>query len=139
MPEDFTGKNILVTGANRGIGYGVAEGFLKAGATLIITALEQDVFEVANDLSKKYNRDVLGIMCDISSKDQVRSLEKEVDRVDVLINNAGMEYMTPITDKSEHIGGNFLGVLNLKFSISFSRIFLGSPLITFFLLNLLTL
>jgi len=114
MPEDFTGKNILVTGANRGIGYGVAEGFLKAGATLIITALEQDVFEVANDLSKKYNRDVLGIMCDISSKDQVRSLEKEVDRVDVLINNAGMEYMTPITDKSEHIDETFKRIIEVN-------------------------
>ena len=29
---DFTGKHVVITGANRGIGLGVAEGFLKSGA-----------------------------------------------------------------------------------------------------------
>ena len=35
---DFTGKSVLVTGASRGIGYGVAEAFARAGADLTVLA-----------------------------------------------------------------------------------------------------
>lgn len=111
MSGDFAGKKVLVTGANRGIGLGVAEGFLKAGADVIISALEGDVSDVAADLSKSYGRTVQGIVCDICDPMQIASMKDLVGAVDVLINNAGFEYITPITDPSPHVDVTFQKVI----------------------------
>lgn len=111
MNGDFAGKRVLVTGANRGIGLGVAEGFLKAGADVIISALEADVTEVAADLSKSYGRAVRGVECDICDPLQIAAMKDEVGAVDVLINNAGFEYITPITDPSPHVDVTFQKVI----------------------------
>jgi len=103
MTKEFENKHVLITGANRGIGLGVAEGFAQAGAKLTIVALEEDVADVAEDLTKKYKTPATGIQCDISNLDQVHSLATQVDKVDVLINNAGFEYITPIADPSPRV------------------------------------
>ncbi|MFP6729124.1 MAG: SDR family NAD(P)-dependent oxidoreductase [Alphaproteobacteria bacterium] len=50
---NFTGRKVLVTGASRGIGLGVAEGFLEAGADMTILSSGQAIIEVAADLSEK--------------------------------------------------------------------------------------
>lgn len=107
MPKEFADKHVFITGANRGIGLGVAEGFAKAGAELTIVALEEDVSEVAAELTKKYKTRVAGIQCDISKLDQVHTLSSQVGRVDVLINNAGYEYITPINDPSPRVDETF--------------------------------
>ncbi len=121
MTEDFSGKNVLITGANRGIGLGVAEGFLKAGATMTIVALEDDVFEVADTLSKSYKRKVTGLMCDIADLGQVFSLKRAIDdRIDVLINNAGMEYITPITNDKKEIDETFRRIIETNVIGTFS-------------------
>ena len=44
---DFTGQRVLVTGASRGIGYGVARGFALAGAELTILATGESVHTAA--------------------------------------------------------------------------------------------
>ena len=54
MNESFHKKSVFITGANRGIGLGLAEGFIKAGAEVTIAALEEDVSQVAHKLQKKY-------------------------------------------------------------------------------------
>ena len=48
---DFTGKRVLVTGASRGIGLGVARGFAQAGAALSIIATNDTVHESAATLA----------------------------------------------------------------------------------------
>ena len=47
---DITGKKILVTGGSRGLGYGMAEGFLKSGAEVVITGTSEKVFESVEKL-----------------------------------------------------------------------------------------
>ena len=89
MGVDLARKKVLITGANRGIGFGLAEGFLKAGAMVTIVALEEDVIEIAGQLSETYKREVQGIICDIAKLAQVDQMAGKVDKVDVLVNNAG--------------------------------------------------
>ena len=74
MTIDLTGKNVLITGANRGIGHGLAEGFLKAGAEVTIVALEEDVVEVAGHLTECHGRTVGAVQCDIADLEQVARL-----------------------------------------------------------------
>ena len=120
MGVNFTDKRVLITGANRGIGLGLAKGFLKAGADVIIAALEEDVTEVAGQLSETYGRKVLGIVCDIAKLDHVERLQGKVDRVDVLINNAGLEYVTPITDPSDRVDNVFRRIIEINVIGTFS-------------------
>ena len=120
MSVDLTGKKVLITGANRGIGYGLADGFLKAGAEVTIVALEEDVGEVAQQLSETYGRHVQGITCDIAELAQVDQMADRVDRVDVLVNNAGFEYITPITDPSNRIDEVFRRIIEINVIGTFS-------------------
>lgn len=101
MTASFEGMNVVVTGANRGIGFAVAEGFVRSGANVTIAALEDDVETAAEELSATYSAPVRGLACDISDPGQVARLRDATDRVDILINNAGFEYITPIGDPSE--------------------------------------
>jgi 3-hydroxybutyrate dehydrogenase len=97
---DFTDKTVLVTGASSGIGYGVAEGFARAGATLIILSETDTIHDAAAQLPG----DVTAIKCDISDAAMVSDTLAGIDRLDILINNAGLERPTPLT--GQHPDGN---------------------------------
>lgn len=97
---DFKGKTVLVTGASSGIGYGIAEGFARAGATLIILSETDTIHDAAAQLPG----DVTAIKCDISDAAMVSDTLAGIDRLDILINNAGLERPTPLT--GQHPDGN---------------------------------
>lgn len=120
MGVDLARKKVLITGANRGIGFGLAEGFLKAGAMVTIVALEKDVIEIAGQLSETYKREVQGIICDIAELAQVDQMAGKVDKVDVLVNNAGFEYITPITDPSKSTDEVFRRIIEINVIGTFS-------------------
>ena len=46
---DVSGKKVIVTGGTRGLGLGMAEGFLKAGSEVAIVGTSDKVFEVAKN------------------------------------------------------------------------------------------
>lgn len=93
---DFTGKTVLVTGASSGIGYGVAEGFARAGAKLIILSETEAIYEAARSLPGE----VRAIRCDIADAAMVTEALADIERVDVLVNNAGLERPTPLTGEN---------------------------------------
>ncbi len=94
---DFSGRRVLVTGASRGIGYGVAGGFARAGADLTILADDPKVEEAAAALTAiGGGRTVRPLLCDIADRAAVARAFAGIDRLDVLIANAGIERMTPI-------------------------------------------
>ena len=128
MPR-LDGKTVLITGANRGIGRGLAEGFLHAGADVMILALEDDAAEAAQELSREHGREVPHLVCDIADLTQVKSLPlpADFDRIDVLINNAGLEYITPIADPSESVDEMFRRIveINVIGTFSVTRTLLG--------------
>lgn len=93
---DFTGKRVLITGASSGIGFGVAKGFAKAGADLTILS-DTDAIHVA---AEALPGDVRAIQCDIADAQMVTERLADLERVDVLINNAGLERPTPLTGEN---------------------------------------
>lgn len=95
---DITGYRAIVTGGTRGLGYGVAEGFLEAGAKVVIFGTSAKVETVAEDFcSKGYV--CKGFKVDVSNKEERRlGFEKAVEwlgGLDVIVNAAGIQRRYP--------------------------------------------
>ena len=92
----FKDKTVLVTGGSRGIGKAICEKFAELGANVIINYVKSD--EAANNTAKQLTdlgSEVLVVQADISNFNESKNLvEKAIERfgkVDVLINNSGIE------------------------------------------------
>ena len=91
MTSDLSGKIVIITGASRGIGLGIAQGFARAGAILTLIADDQAMTAVAAEIGAN------GQVADITDAAAVERALEGLTRIDVLINNAGLERLTPIS------------------------------------------
>ncbi|MEO3480222.1 SDR family oxidoreductase [Phaeobacter sp. CAU 1743] len=107
---DFSGTSVLVTGASSGIGYGVAMGFARAGADLTILSSSDAIFDAAKEMPG----DVQAIKCDISDAAAVTQALAHVEKLDVLINNAGLERPTPLTGKNPEGNATFEQIVGIN-------------------------
>ena len=84
----------LVTGANRGVGFAIAQALAREGCDVIITGRAAPSLEKAGRELGKLGRSVLAQICDVRDPNSVDSLFKQVRRLrrrlDFLINNAGI-------------------------------------------------
>lgn len=88
---DFTGKIVLVTGASRGIGKAIAEGFAKLGAKVCGTATsESGAAKISEYLSENGKGYVLNVTDNASIEACLAAIQKDFGDVDVLVNNAGI-------------------------------------------------
>lgn len=102
-PGRLENKVCIITGASSGIGYATAVRFAEEGAILSICARREERLNLLKkELEEKYGTKVLVTKCDVSKyEDIVNTVEKtvaEFNRIDVLVNNAGMiDYHVPVT------------------------------------------
>ena len=68
---DFSNQTVMVTGASRGIGLGVARAFAMHGADLHILSQGAEIHDVARDLARETGRRVAGWTCDITDSEKV--------------------------------------------------------------------
>jgi len=104
---DMTGKTVVITGANSGIGLETAVGLAKAGAKTVITARDRARGEAAAaDIRARSGRDdvelVVFDLADIASIRQgAAEILQRCPRIDVLVNNAGLI----LSDRRETVDG----------------------------------
>jgi len=91
---DLTGKKALVTGAAVGIGRACAVALADAGADVAIVDIDAKTGSATADDIKAMGRQSLFVQCDVTAKDQVQEMVKEVadafGRLDIGVNNAGI-------------------------------------------------
>jgi NAD(P)-dependent dehydrogenase (short-subunit alcohol dehydrogenase family) len=110
------GQVVLVSGGSRGIGRAIAEGFAQREAQVIITGRDIEVLErTAEQISGTIP--VVPMVCDVANGDQIRetvdSVIQQFDRIDTLVNVAGVNRRMPTEDLTEE-DYDFVMNINLR-------------------------
>jgi len=92
----LVGQKALVTGANSGIGRGVAIALGQAGADVIVNYVAgEDSANAVVDEIRRAGVNAMALQADVSSEDQVATMFKKVihqfGTLDILVNNAGLQ------------------------------------------------
>ena len=118
--QDLTGKTAFITGGASGIGFAMAEAFLKEGMKVVIADIDDAALAEAKTRLKGDNA-VLAIQLDVTDRDQFAAVADQVETqmgpVHVLCNNAGV-YRGGVMDEVTYndwdwiMGVNVGGVVN---------------------------
>jgi NAD(P)-dependent dehydrogenase (short-subunit alcohol dehydrogenase family) len=95
MSTTLEGKSVLVTGGARGLGAAIARELARAGAHLVIADLNLAGAEsVAGSLQGRAR----AMKLDVTSEPEVAAVVDRIGRLDVLVNNAAVDYTVPIDE-----------------------------------------
>ena len=118
---DLQGRTVFITGGSRGLGLLMAREFTDRGARVAVCARDQDELDRAAAEFSRRGGHLTTIACDLTDPAQaeraVREVERQLGRLDVLVNNAGiimtglMEEMT-VADYEEAMRVHFWGPLH---------------------------
>jgi NAD(P)-dependent dehydrogenase (short-subunit alcohol dehydrogenase family) len=100
----ITGKTILVTGANRGIGQALVEDALGRGAKRVYAGTRQPLAHP--------DERVTPLTLDITDAAQIQAAAEQVESLDILVNNAGIFLFDDLNDRAafeQHLAVNFFG------------------------------
>jgi len=99
---NLAGKRALVTGSSQGIGLALARGLAEHGAAVILNGRDRTKLEAAVASLTAAGHKVAVAGFDVTDADAVREgvagIEQTVGPIDILINNAGMQFRTPLED-----------------------------------------
>ena len=109
----FEGQQVVVTGASRGIGRAIAEAFIAAGARVRILADDPDVIGTGQAIGAEAR------LADITDAAAVAAALADLAQIDVLVNNAGLERLTPVDGPSPETETIFRRIVDINISGTF--------------------
>ncbi len=127
MTGRVKGKVVVVTGgaSNPGLGYASALMLAREGARVVVTDLDGEGAELCADAIRGIGGEAIALQQDVVDEngwDRVREAAVEsYDRVDVLVNNAGIAVLKPFTELT-------IEEFNRQVSVSLTSVFLGSQM-----------
>lgn len=117
-------KVTLITGAARGIGYKIAENYLREGSSLMLTDIDSEGLDNSVRQLKSRKDRVFSQAGDVREKKDVKQVVKvaleRFSRIDILINNAGVSKVIPFLQMDENLWDLHLEV-NLKGTMLFCQ------------------
>lgn len=111
-------KIAIITGGSRGIGQGIAFGFAKAGAKVIVTSRKAQDLEATASQIRAFGGEVLVVPAHLGKMDEIQRVigivMEKYGRIDILVNNAGASpAMGTVLDSDERLWDTIMN-LNLK-------------------------
>jgi 3-hydroxybutyrate dehydrogenase len=118
-------KTVLITGSTSGIGLGIATEFAKTGNyNIVFNGLESNGKQIAEAIGSEHNVKVMFSDANMLSPENLRKMVSEgisrFGKIDVLINNAGIQHVSPIEDFPDEKWNAILGI-NLTSSFYLSK------------------
>jgi gluconate 5-dehydrogenase len=117
--RSLSGNVALITGGGTGLGFGIADAFVKAGARVVITGRREDVLKQACDELGEAASYIMNDIADLSSIHAlVETVETTAGPIDILVNNAGINQKKAVLDVTDEefmsiIQTNLCGVFSL--------------------------
>ncbi len=112
---DFKNKTVIITGASSGIGMACAEEFARLGANLVLGARQfVTLCEIARQLENEFKIKAIAVQCDVSKEADcehlIRQAEFTFNRIDILINNAGISMRALFKDLDLKVLKNLMDI-----------------------------
>ena len=111
---DFQDKNVIITGAERGIGLEIAKGFAACGANIIIFGIMDEEFPNAKAEIEAEGGTCFCIHADVSDEksvvEAVMLTKEKFGRIDILVNNAGINKLAPAEEMPLDVWNKIMGV-----------------------------
>ena len=99
MPENQKNRVAVITGSAGGLGKGIAERLARDGFKIVLSDINEDALAKTEQEFKDAGHGVLAVKADVSSRDDQKKLVKaatdKFGRVDVFVNNAGINPSAP--------------------------------------------
>ncbi len=110
-------KVAIVTGAGKGIGWGIAKVFSQEGAKVVVVDWDEEAGKKTAEEIRQSGGDAIFVHCDVSNEEQVKAMVQatldKYGRIDVLVNNAGIGVYKPVLEATSEDWDRCLAV-NLK-------------------------
>jgi NADP-dependent 3-hydroxy acid dehydrogenase YdfG len=103
LSDNITGKIIVITGASSGLGETTARHLASKGANVVLGARREDKLEqIATEINSTGKGKAIYLKTDVTKKDEVQALVdkavQEFGKLDVIINNAGLMSIAPMSE-----------------------------------------
>jgi 2-deoxy-D-gluconate 3-dehydrogenase len=125
MSLDLSGKAALVTGGSRGLGKAIAVAMAGRGAAVVICGRKQDNLDQAVGDFSQQGMDVAAFRANVGNSKEVvalfQSIEDRFGKLDILVNNVGMNILTPSVAMADEALWDKIIATNLKGTFLASR------------------